>query len=113
MKTTLKCQKKIDGEWLNIDYDDVDWSTINDIIVRGEHHFVREQWTLCTERPPIEQGEVIVSCHDDSGDTPFDYTSCGWVTPDGKYWIVDDEINYHVIAWKPLPKPYKVVDENT
>lgn len=72
-----------------------------------------QQWIPCSERLPIEREEVIVSCHDDSGDTPFDYTSCGWVTTDGEYWIVDNEINNHVIAWTPLPEPYKREDNET
>ena len=113
MMTIFKCKKMIDGEWIDIDFDDYDWSTINDIIVKGEHHFIKEQWILCDEKLPIGQELVIVSCHDDVGDTPFDYTSCGWVTTNGEYWIVDNEINRHVIAWMPLPKPYKVVDEST
>lgn len=66
------------------------------------------QWIPCSERLPIGQEEVIISCHDDSGDTPYDYTTCGWVTNDGEYWIADNEINSHVVAWMPLPKPYKV-----
>ena len=65
-------------------------------------------WIPCSERLPHGSCSdlVNVSIHDDSGDTPFDYTSCGWVTTDGEYWIVDNEINNHVIAWMPLPKPY-------
>ena len=65
------------------------------------------KWIPCSEKMPIGQVEVIVSCHDDHGDTPFDYTSCGFATTDGEYWIVDNEINNHVVAWMPLPKPYK------
>ena len=38
--------------------------------------------------PPAEE-EVLVSCLDDSGDTPFSYTSIGWVTPNHEYWIVN------------------------
>ena len=65
-------------------------------------------WIPCSERMPHGSCSdlVNVSIHDDSGDTPFDYTSCGWVTTDGEYWIVDNEINNHVIAWMQLPKPY-------
>ena len=72
------------------------------------------QWIPCSERLPHGSCSdlVNVSIHDDSGDTPFDYTSCGWVTTDGEYWIVDNEINNHVIAWMPLPEPYRgYVDE--
>ena len=67
------------------------------------------QWIPCSERLPHGSCSdlVNVSIHDDSGDTPFDYTSCGWVTTDGEYWIVDNEINNHVVAWMPLPEPYK------
>ena len=62
-------------------------------------------WIPCSERLPEGQTEVIVSCADDSGDTPFSYTSCGWITTDGEYWIVDNEINSFVQSWMPLPKP--------
>lgn len=67
------------------------------------------QWIPCSERLPHGSCSdlVNVSIHDDSGDTPFDYTSCGWVTTDGEYWIVDNEINNHVVAWMPLPEPWK------
>ena len=69
-------------------------------------------WIPVSERLPTGQTEVIASIHDDSGDTPFDYTASGWVTDDGEYWIVDGEINYHVIAWMPLPEPYKAESED-
>lgn len=67
-------------------------------------------WRPCHEGLPAAGTEVNVSCHDTSGDTAFDYTSSGWITPDGKYWIVDNEINDFVIAWKPLPEPYNPYD---
>ena len=65
------------------------------------------KWIPVSERLPTGQTEVIVSIHDDSGDTPFDYTASGWVTDNGEYWIVDGEINYYVIAWMLLPEPYE------
>ena len=67
------------------------------------------KWIPVSERLPDGSCSdlVNVSIHDDSGDTPFDYTSCGWVTTDGEYWIVDNEINNHVIAWMSLPQTYK------
>lgn len=64
-------------------------------------------WIPCEEQLPNSQVEVIVSIHDDSGDSAFDYTACGWVIPKREYWVVDNEINYDVVAWMPLPKPYK------
>ena len=68
-----------------------------------------QQWIPCSERLPHGSWSdlVNVSIHDDSGDTPFDYTSCGWVTTEGEYWIVANEINTHVVAWMPLPEPWK------
>ena len=68
------------------------------------------RWRPCHEILPAVCTEVNVSCHDVSGDTAFDYSSSGWLTPDGKYWIVDNEINSFVIAWKPLPEPYNPYD---
>ena len=61
MKTIFNYKKKIDGEWIDIDYDDIDWSTINDIIVQGKHHFVRDEWVLCKERLPEKEGNYLVS----------------------------------------------------
>ena len=65
------------------------------------------RWIPVTKRLPNSQETVIVSIQDDSGDTRFDYTACGWITTDKEYWIVDDEINNYVIAWMPLPDPWK------
>ena len=85
---------------------------ITDILSKGFIEQVNNmptvpKWIPCSERLPNGQTEVIVSCLDDSGDTSFDYTGCGWCTNDGEYWIVDNEINNYVIAWMPLPEPYK------
>ncbi len=65
-------------------------------------------WILVSDEhyPPAEE-EVLVSCLDDSGDTPFSYTSTGWVTPNHEYWIVNNEINRDVVAWMPLPDSYE------
>ena len=65
------------------------------------------EWIPVTERLPEGRTEVIVSCHNDSGDRSYDYTSYGWITTDREYWIVDNEQNDYVIAWQPLPEPYK------
>ena len=56
--------------------------------------------------PPAEE-EVLVSCLDESGDTPFSYTSTGWVTPNHDYRIVNNEINRNAVAWMPLPDLYE------
>lgn len=66
-----------------------------------------ERWIPVSERLPDAQTEVVVSCTDDSGDTKFRYTASGWVTTDKEYWIVDNEINHFVVAWREMPEPYK------
>ena len=63
------------------------------------------KWIPVSERLPIN--DVIVSVLDNSGDTPYRFTSVGWCTPDGQYWVVDNEMCNGVIAWMPLPEPYK------
>ena len=66
-----------------------------------------QQWIPCSEKLPESTNTVIVSVRDESGYTSFDYTSHGWMTTDKEYWIVDDEINNYVVAWMPLPEPYR------
>lgn len=64
-----------------------------------------ERWTPIEEALPPEDEMVIVSIHDDSGDTHWRYTSTGWYT-EGHVWVVENERNYGVVAWMPFPEPY-------
>lgn len=66
---------------------------------------IKIAWINVNDKLPNVQENVIVSIHDDLGDTVFDYTSFGWLTPDKKYWIVDNEICNRVTFWMPLPEP--------
>ena len=66
-----------------------------------------QEWILCSERLPKYEEEVIVSVRDDSGDSTLDYSSCGWYACAGDFWVVDNEPNPYVIAWMPLPEPYR------
>ena len=69
------------------------------------------QWIPCSKRLPNAQDVVIVSIRDETGDTAYNYTSHGWLTTDKEYWIVDDDINHYVVAWMPLPEPWKGEEE--
>lgn len=80
---------------------------INKVIVKGEEYHKGLKWTSVKTTPPPSEEDVLVSCVDYSGDTPFTYTDVGWITPDYKNWIVGNQVNWNVIAWAPLPEPHK------
>ena len=65
------------------------------------------KWIPVTKTLPWNDTDVLVTVLDDSGDTPFRYTAVGWRTPDGQYWVVNNEMCYGVLAWMPLPEPYR------
>ena len=109
----IEAEKLKRGDYLTSSY--VGFEIAEDV-VRGLPSAQPEpQWIPCSEWLPRGSYSdlVNVSIHDDSGDTPFDYTSCGWVTTDGEYWIVDNEINNHVVAWMPLPEPWRGEEHET
>lgn len=63
-------------------------------------------WIPVGERLPSGQENVIVTIYDDHGDTPWEYTTNAWHI-DG-VWIADNDIVCgSVVAWMPLPEPYK------
>lgn len=61
-------------------------------------------WIPVTERLPRDDEDVIVTCLDDSGDTPFSYTTVAWHYKG--MWVCDNERCPFVVAWMPLPKPW-------
>lgn len=65
-----------------------------------------QRWIPCKERLPEDEEEVIVSVHY-SGDNADDYTASGWYAVAGDFWVVDNEANEYVVAWMPLPEPWK------
>lgn len=68
---------------------------------------VTSQWVLTKDALPKNDDVVIVTILDDSGDTPFRYTDFGWYFDRAECWIVDTEQRNDIVAWMPLPKPYK------
>ena len=45
-KVVINAKRKVNGEWVDIDIDEIDWENINEIHVKGKYHYVRvpEQW---------------------------------------------------------------------
>lgn len=63
------------------------------------------EWIPVTEALPRDDEEVIVTCLDDSGDTPYSYTTTAWHYKG--MWVCDNMRCPFVIAWMPQPKPWK------
>ena len=75
--------------------------------------FVNGQWIPCSERLPKEKQEVYVTVYFIEGDTGRAY---GYMDGFGKWHLcstVEGTLNsgYEVLAWMPLPKPYKGGDD--
>ena len=94
----FESMKNGDWEYVEVVYkDDIDGAPTIDI---------QQNWIPISERLPSEQENVIVTIYDDHGDTPWEYTANAWHI-DG-VWIADNDIVCgSVIAWMPLPTPYK------
>ena len=63
-------------------------------------------WISCKEQLPKAQGEVLLTYHDE--------VTIGWLYEDGTWAIYEGESNAQadeVVAWMPLPEPYKGVTE--
>ena len=85
-----------------------------------------EMWIPCSERLPEEDTEVLISYRykEGEGDTShvdIDITTYGQMYFGGnkvgnsKHWRAPFEYfhsNYEVIAWMPLPEPYKREDND-
>ena len=61
-----------------------------------------ERWTPCSEGLPEETGRYLVSGIWASGKT--DVGDCVYSVVDGCF---ETAWNFDVVAWKPLPEPYK------
>ena len=69
------------------------------------------KWIPVSERLP-ENGDLqIITILDEWGDYPFRYSDFGWYLEAAKCWIVGTETRTDIIAWMPLPEPYKAESE--
>ena len=62
------------------------------------------EWISVKDRLPEMCEEVIVAICDDTGDTPWKYTTFGWMVNEVT-WIIANGIGYGVTHWMPLPAP--------
>lgn len=65
-----------------------------------------KDWVLCMDSPlPNDNEEILITVRCNSGKTHVEIDVCyvddGWSLDSGYDWVND------VIAWMPLPKPYK------
>lgn len=65
------------------------------------------EWISVNKELPKHDDWKIVTILDEHGDTPYRYTDFGWYLEEANCWIVDAEQRTDVIAWMPLPEPYK------
>lgn len=69
-----------------------------------------EKWIPCSEGLPNDDESVIVSVLDNRGDVPWKYTTVAWRC--SGVWISDNDILCGtVVAWMPLPEPYREESE--
>lgn len=59
-------------------------------------------WFRVDEKLPSSGEEVIVAVCDESGDTPYEYTTSGMMVIEN-LWIVDKDITHSVTHWMPFP----------
>lgn len=68
---------------------------------------IPNKWIPVSERLPENDDFVIVTIKDESGDSPYIYSDFGWYLDKAACWIIDAEQRTDIIAWMPLPQPYK------
>ena len=76
-------------------------------LVEAKEH--KGGWIPCSERLPEEDGVYIISLKEYSG---LICCAVAYLTlnhPKWKWWDLENEYEYYeaVIAWQPLPEPYK------
>lgn len=71
-----------------------------------------EKWILTEDKLPPDGQKVLLSCKY----MMFDYVTVGTIENGnrGKSYIADEDtfMRSAVLAWKPLPEPYKISEES-
>jgi len=71
----------------------------------------KNQWIPVTERLPKDDDWQLVTILDESGDSPYRYSDFGWYLEAAKCWIVEADQRTDIVAWMPLPEPWKGEDD--
>ena len=87
--------------------DSVDHTVYDEAVNMAIEALKAQQWIPVSERLPNNDDFVIVTILDESGDTPYRCSDFGWYLDKADCWIIDAEQRTDVIAWMPLPEPYK------
>ena len=66
------------------------------------------QWIPCSERLPKDSGNYLIAISDRNFENG-QYYKISWFYPSNKKWSYR---NATVIAWMPLPEPYKTESED-
>ncbi len=66
-----------------------------------------QRWIPVTEKLPKDDGWQLVTILDESGDTPYRYYDFAVYSEVAGCWIVDANQMSDIIAWMPLPEPWK------
>lgn len=66
---------------------------------------IRPKWVDVDVKLPPTEETVIVTLYEDNCDNPYYIESTGWYY--NGMWVVDNEVNGKVVAWIPLPKPWR------
>lgn len=64
-------------------------------------------WVSIEEELPTNDEMKIISICDETGDSPYEYVTCGWYLSEARCWIVDNEKRYDITAWSCFPYPYE------
>ena len=87
-----------------------------DLAISALEKLEQDRWHPCSEKMPAEPFGCFATVMDTNPITQEEFENIlpyfvGW---DGEQWNDEDgeRTPFEVIAWKPLPKPYKLEEDN-